>query len=259
MRRSLITFAVLCIVGSPLSAYTIYLKDGTTVQAKQKYAVDGERAIITLPSGTRTFLQLSEIDVERTERMNHSDYGTAIVLEGGSLSEQPVTPPEEAPSMAELAAETRQERQRALPPRPTTTERAAPSIPSGRLASGAPDLAALPLEEFGDTTVMERVRERFRTHGLGDLQILRGSRGDRLRLLATTDTEATVFRAIVLAAASLLELEEAGLADLDAVELVLQTSGGERAGQFVITPELARQLIDEELDLPTFYVEHVQF
>ncbi len=64
----------LLLVVSPLSAYTIVLRDGSTVQARGEYRVEGERAIITLQNGTETFLSLSEIDVERTAAANRDGY-----------------------------------------------------------------------------------------------------------------------------------------------------------------------------------------
>ena len=72
-RRSL-TLTVLLVLGLaiPAHAYTIYLKDGSTLIAKEKYRVEEGKAIITLQNGTQTFIDASEIDVARTERTNMS-------------------------------------------------------------------------------------------------------------------------------------------------------------------------------------------
>jgi hypothetical protein len=52
-------------------SYKIFLKDGSQISAKEKYIIKGDRAIITLPNGTQTFILLSNIDVPRTERENN--------------------------------------------------------------------------------------------------------------------------------------------------------------------------------------------
>ena len=60
---------LLIVLAAPLSAYTIYLKDGTRIVAKQKYRVDEDgKAIITLQNGTQTFIKSSEIDVDWKKR-----------------------------------------------------------------------------------------------------------------------------------------------------------------------------------------------
>jgi hypothetical protein len=74
----------------------------------------------------------------------------------------------------------------------------------------------------------------------------------------TTTSEASVFRAVAVTASALRSLSEQGR-DVAAIQLFLATSNRSRAGQFLITPELARSLLDKEVDIATFYVEHVQF
>ena len=54
------------------AAYTIVLKDGSTLVAKEKYTVQNGRAIITLLNGTQTFVPADRIDVKRTEQANRS-------------------------------------------------------------------------------------------------------------------------------------------------------------------------------------------
>src|SRR4028119_2010381 len=88
------------LTAGPLAAYTIYLKDGSTVQSKGKYRVQNGKAYITLPNGTQTFIDAKEIDVKRTDEANKADYG------GNAVIPQEATPPPGAP-----------------PPRPCTTAR----------------------------------------------------------------------------------------------------------------------------------------
>src|SRR6202035_10131 len=74
--------AVLALLAAvPLAAYTIVLKDGSTLAAKEKYKISGTRALITLQNGTQTFLDAKQIDVAKTEEVNQHDYGNAVVID----------------------------------------------------------------------------------------------------------------------------------------------------------------------------------
>ena len=76
---------MVAIMAIPANAYTIYLKDGSRLIAKEKHLIEEGKAIIVLQNGTRTFIEASEIDIPRTKQANLGDYGTALVLEGGQL------------------------------------------------------------------------------------------------------------------------------------------------------------------------------
>ena len=71
----------LALAASSSWAYTVYLKDGSKLVAKDKYKVQGDMALIVLANGTQTSLKLAEIDQEKTALANQSNYGTAVVLE----------------------------------------------------------------------------------------------------------------------------------------------------------------------------------
>src|SRR3954447_20514082 len=76
------------------TAYTIVLKDGSTLVAKEKYTVQNGRAIITLLNGTQTFVAADQIDVKRTEQMNRLGVGNGVVIPGspqdvGTVPAQP--------------------------------------------------------------------------------------------------------------------------------------------------------------------------
>ena len=78
-------FAVaLLVAATPLLAYTIFLKDGSTLQARQKYTEKGDQAIITLPSGATTTLPLSQIDIPRTNASNACCMSAAGQHPGGT-------------------------------------------------------------------------------------------------------------------------------------------------------------------------------
>ena len=73
------------------------------------------------------------------------------------------------------------------------------------------------------------------------------------------NSEGGVFQAIGASAQALLGLEEKQVGSIEAIELFLATDHRQRAGQFLITPERAHELVSKELDLTQFYVKYVEF
>lgn len=257
MHRTLGMVVLLLLIAGPAAAYTVYLKDGTTIVATEKYRVDGRRAIIKLPSGTETFIAFEEIDVARTERANQSNYGDArVVGEDGSVSavktDEPE--PEAKPTLTELAA-----RQSAS--RPTQQRRPSVEPPATlpRTASGAIDLDALPRRPFHDLELASSVSRFFAGQSVEGLGLYQGSEPTTLLIEVTTNSEAAVFNALKIAANALVSVREKRGNALGAIELTCSNQRRQRAGQFTLTPELARELASGETDLPTFFVRHVQF
>lgn len=254
-------------VASPALAYTIYLKDGTHQVAREKYRVEGDRAYFTLQNGTLTFLPLSEIDVERTEAANQRDVGTARILEGGEVKEVPIEDVQrrhrrERPTLRDLITSGAAGPSR--PPEPEPTEDAArrrgteendlPRTPAGYV-----DLGALDKEAYPDSEITSQLRDLFARRELDDVEVFQGTSARRPLVEAITGSEAGVFRAIVVASSALLQLRDQDPRRIEAVELLLTTPSGARAGQFVLTPESARELLSREIDVTSFFLEHVQF
>ena len=153
LRRNLSLALVLLLVAAPIAAYTIYLKDGSRLIAREKYTLDGERALILLQNGTQTFLAASEIDVPRTDAANRNNYGTAMVLQDGELIDSaPQTDAGRQETLTELAGRSPAQRREQAPPPgapqthlgrlPGPAVRAAPAVsqpgPGGRDPAGLP-------------------------------------------------------------------------------------------------------------------------
>src|SRR5690606_33186564 len=68
----------------PASAYIVVMKDGSTITAAEAYEVRGDKAIITLPSGAVTQIDLDEIDQEETKQVNARGYGDAELVDDGT-------------------------------------------------------------------------------------------------------------------------------------------------------------------------------
>lgn len=263
--RALVAAVLALALASPALAYTIYLKDGSTIIAREKYRVDGDRAYIVLQNGTETFLQAEEIDVERTEKANRRDVGTALVIEDGEVREG---------SAEDLRRERRQEEstlrdliQRGaagpsnLPePRREDTrgvEDREPTLP--RTRAGYVDFGALDKEDFADDEAATRLREIFEAREVEAVEVFQGTSPQRPLVVVTTGSESGVRRATLVASLALLQFQEDDPGRIEAVELYVSTPSGGRGGQFVITPEVAQALLGRQMDYPTFFLRYVQF
>lgn len=241
------------LTAGPAAAYVIYLEDGSKIVAQEKYEVRGDKAYIVLQNGTRSMLDAAEIDVARTEEANRSNLGSAVVIEGGEAVEARPAPPPRPPSLRDLVR-----RDPAPPPRPATGNGAAATAALPRTSSGHLDLAALPPRPLGDTDLAGRIATLYGEHGIAPIQVTRGSADGRALVEASPSSEAAVFRTLAVTAAALARLGADGTR-LEAIELLMTTPQGERAGQFAVTPELAAELLEGRVDVATFYLAHVQF
>jgi hypothetical protein len=250
--------AALLLCAGPLAAYTIYLKDGSRIVARDKYEVVDGRAYITLPSGTRTVIDAAEIDVPRTEKANEINLGTAMVLEDGAVKEPTKREaPQERKTLADLIAH-----REGAPPELPGHRRAAPvHEPEAfvRTGSGWIDLLSVPRRPFSALEISSALVQLFRGHGIDQIEVYQGTQAGRPLLDVTTNSEAAVFRAVAVSASALVHLRDRYPGKAEALELVMTTPARERAGQFVIDPEMARGLLAKEVDLQTFYLAHLQF
>ena len=129
--RLVILAVALFVATGPLCAYTIYLKDGTSFLAREKFKQQGSTALITLPSGAQTTLPIVQIDIAKTERNNATDFGNATVLNEPAPTPTP-TQGRKGPSLAEIAAQRRVTPMPTRPPapRPALTNDALRPLPS---------------------------------------------------------------------------------------------------------------------------------
>ncbi len=265
-RAALLAALLAAAVALPAAAYTIYLKDGSKLIAQEKYRVEGGTAYMTLLNGTQASLRAAEIDVSRTEEANRENLGAAVLIEGGEAVEAKPAPAPRRRTLEDLIHEGAV--QGPAPARPAPMARgagpgatAAPPAAGpapDRTAGGYPDLATLPREPFPGAEVKAAINTYFHDHGIDQVEVVRGTAADRPLVEVTTGSEAAVFRAVALAASALAQLRRQG-DDLPALELLLTTPAQQRAGQFVLTPELADELLSEKVDVATFFLAHVQF
>jgi hypothetical protein len=256
---ALLALSLLCAAAALLASggYTIVLKDGSTIIAKEKYRIEGNRAIITQLNGTQTFVRADQIDAARTEAANRTGYGSAVVIPG---SPQDVgTPPaqiEKDKTLADLARGGA-----AAHEIPTTRRDKGEAVP-GRLIktkAGYLDLSTLPRKPYIHAELTAEIQQFFRGQGIEEVEIYEGTQGDRPLLEITTNSEGSVFKALGTAANGLLHMRDAFPGKIAAFEVLLTTPSRERAGQFVLTPEMATDLISRKVDVTAFFVKNVQF
>jgi hypothetical protein len=239
------------------SGYIVVLKDGKTIAAKQKYKIEKGRAIITLPNGIQTFVPADQIDVRKSDEVNRAGYGTAVVLPGDpqELNTGAAKPPQEK-TLKDLIAS------RETAPREAPVNRRDKPEASSKLLktkAGFNDLATLPRRTFAHAEVTAELQQFFRGQGIEDVQIYQGTQGDRPLLEVTANSEGSVFKALSTAANALLHVRDLHPNRVAAFELLLTTPARERAGQFLLTPEMATDLASKKVDVTSFFVRNVQF
>jgi hypothetical protein len=253
--------AVALLLASPAAAYTIYLKSGKTIQAKGKYTVRDGKALITLPSGTQSSFNASEIDVERTEAANKSDYGgNAVILDPGTTEPaQRQAAANQQKRLSDMIANRQAARELPGPGREkAATPDAARSAAKTR--AGYSDLTAIGRRPFPQADVLAELQQFFHGQGIDDVEIYSGTRPDRPLVEVTTPSEGSVFRTLGIASNALLHVRDRfPNGKVTAFELLMTTPQRERAGQFVLTPEMASDLVAKKIEVPAFFVQNVQF
>ena len=244
----------LCLLSTPLWAYTVYLKDGSKLLAKQAPEIRGETAIVVLQNGTRTSIEAAEIDIERTRAANKTDLGGALILEGGEFRAMPLdTEPQEEERLADLIRSGKAGQQvRTQATRSQSRARSAP-------VSGSDSLQAAIRAPYREFEVSAAMQEIFQGQNIGSAQLYQGTQNKRLLIDLTTDSEAAVFRALRVTAAALTHIQEIHPDTVSAVELVLLTSNRRPAGEFVLSREDAAQLATGAIEVATYFVENVRF
>lgn len=243
------------LAAGPLAAYTIYLKDGSTIQAKGKYRIEGNRAYIVLPNGTQSFIDARQIDVKRTEEANKSDYGgNAVIL-------QEAAPPRDgtqaAPRQRRLS-DVIATRGAELPGPQRDPVKATPQD-AVKTKSGNSDFATVPRRSYEPPEIAGEIRQFFLGQGIPEVMIYAGTRPSHPLVQVTVGTESGVFKGLAVGANAVLHIRDRFPGKVDAFELLLVTSAGERGGQFVLTPEMASDLVAKKVQLAAFFVENVQF
>lgn len=243
------------LAAGPLAAYTIYLKDGSTVQAKGKYRIEGNRAYIVLANGTQSFIDAREIDVKRTDAANKADYGgNAVILQEAA----PPTDGTKALPPQRRLSDVIAKRGSELPGPQREPVKVAP-VDAVKTKSGNPDFTTLPRRMYEPAEIANEIRQFFLGQGVSEVIIYTGTQPSHPLVQVTVGTENGVFKGLAVGANAVLHIRDRFPGKVDAFDLLLVTATGERGGQFVLTPEMASQLVAKKVQLASFFVENVQF
>lgn len=256
-RHPLLAWALL-IICQPAWGYIVFLKDGSQIATREKYRIEGDKAILILPSGTEAFYDASEIDIEKTEQINVIDFGNATLIEGGEQKRLAT----DARSTDEDAIFGRfiSGRSLALP----EIKRRDPSDSAGRVElptteAGFVDLMTLERRPYPNNDVTAEVLGYLKGQGVDRVRIFQGTAEDRPLLEVVAASEASVFKALEDSANGLVQIHQRFPEQVAAFELVLMTESQDRAGQFLLTPEVADLLVTGRMKTPTFFLRYVEF
>jgi hypothetical protein len=240
------------------AAYTIVLKDGSTLVAKEKYTVQNGRAIITLLNGTQTFVRADQIDVKKTEQANKLGLGTGVLVPGSPQDVGTVpAQPRKDETLADLI-----HKQGAGPREVPGNKRQKDQPAAGKLLktkAGYNDLSTLPRRPYAHADVTAQLQQFFHAQGFDEVEIWEGTQSDRPLIEISTNSEGSVFKALSTAANGLLQIRTTFPNRLSAFQVLLTTPARERAGQFELTPEMATELVSKKVDVTAFFVKNVQF
>lgn len=252
--RSLVCLALL-LLASPAMAYIVVLKDGSQITTDGKYRIEGDKVIVTLPSGTQAFYDASEIDVAKTESLNKVNYGNARLIEGQKVTQIASDARIGADrSLGELVGR----RELALPePRRRDNNRSEARI--RYTPAGFVDLVTLPRKPPAEVSLRAEVLSYLQGQGIDGVKVFAGSAEQHLLLEVITVSEVSVFKALEVASAGLQQIHQRFPDQVAAFELLMQTEDGSRAGQFVLTPELAELLLSKRIDTASFFLRYVEF
>lgn len=255
LRQFLIACAAV-LVCAPVWGYVVILKDGTQLITKEKYRRDGDKVFLILPSGTETFIDATEVDFKATDELNTMNIGQARLIEQQASTVIVEKEPEQGPASLSQVA---QGRRLSLPE--ATTSREDEDVPHQLplTEAGFVDLWSLERAVHSDLEISGEVARHLEAQAAGTYEVFQGTAADRILVEIKVNTEAAIFKAMKDAASALVQAHTLFPERVDALELVMSTAKGSRAGQFVFTRELADDLLAGSLDPPTYFYRHVQF
>ena len=241
MKRFFLFLVILGLAGI-LLPYVIYLKDGSTYQAKEKYRVEQGMAIITLANGTVISVDVRLIDTAKTDQANKSGIDADLILDGAG--NQPQAPAPKATSLGQIAKGA-----------------GALSSPNnlGANTGKATGPGKSKEAEFSDESVRRAFAKIFENVNLFEYKIVQGSTPSTVRINMTTDNEKDVFNALTASARVLNELKELNKTSVSALELYLSTTSGAAAGRFTFGLEAAKGLAEGNTPVEQFFIEQVLF
>ncbi len=238
-----VLFLIFLTFAFSLFSYVVYLKDGSTYMAKEKYKVENGKAIITLTNGTIISIDLNLIDVKKTEKMNKKGIDSAIILES-EKKESPIAAAAK-PSLGDIAKQLN-------PNIPTT-------IKSPSKTKGQDKKTKEGEKPYDDEVVRKAIGSVLDNVYLFEHNILQGETPDSVKIIVITDNEKDVFNSLSAITKAATELYDKGKKSINKLEIYLKTTAGAPAGRFIIDIEEARTLAEGKITPPQFFIKYILF
>lgn len=240
-----VLFLILICFSLSLFSYVVYLKDGSTYTAKERYRVENGKAIITLMNGTIISIDLNLIDIKKTEEYNKSGIDSAIVLD--DVKQAPSTPRETTkPSLGDIA-------------KPKPVQEVKKITIGGSKASAKQKVIEEGEKPYDDELVRKTIGKVLDNVYLFEHQILMGSTPDSVKIIVTTDNEKDVFSSLTAIAKAVSELYDNGKRSINTVEIYLKTISGAPAGRFRTDIPTIKNLAEGNISPQQFFVKYVLF
>jgi hypothetical protein len=256
MSRSFLVAVLLALLGgSSAFAYTVVLKDGTTMVAQEKYEVHGDQALITLLNGSQTVIDAKEIDTGKTEEANSGPVlGDAVVLtdRGVERLRAATADPERQRTLQDLI----QERQAAKRNAKESTR--ASDLQVRSTAGGHPDFTSLRRLPLDSDAMTASLGELLVAGGIDRFRVYRGTQPSHvfIELVAGNDDE--VFAALESLAQITMDVRQR-YPEIEGLEVLMTSTSRSRAGQFLLTPQNAPLLVNHRMTPADFFLEYVQY
>ncbi|MDX1384109.1 MAG: hypothetical protein R3190_10730 [Thermoanaerobaculia bacterium] len=242
---------VVTLTAAPALSFTLVFRDGSTLVVEDRYRIEGERLYATLLSGTETFFDLADVDLERTEEMNEMELGSAFVLDANGRRQRSPQANAEPQTLRQLLRERGDTTDSGIFSKPNATAEAR-ITPAGNL-----DLFTVPRAELEPAEAAERVTRILRRNGVNG-QVRAGSGEGRVLVEVITDARSQVFAALSGAAAAMPEIV-AELPQVEVLELTMETQARRRAAMFALELNQANALNRGEIEPERFFFENVLF
>ncbi len=250
-----VALAALVLAAGEASAYVIFLKDGSRLEAKEKPTIQGKKWVFVIPSGNRQSILASEVDEKKTEEFNSQGLGDSYLLteEKGKTIQQGSA---RKPTLSEFIKTNKKSDMRGVPgPGAEPSEKSAGAAPAGAGKASTSPAAPSSVVQI-DSVISEAFTRALEGAGVRGARVTPAGAG--LRVQAITENEQQVFAAIGAAARGLKESRASGR-PIDKVELFLASATGENAGKFNISPDDAEALLNGKVSAAKYFVANVIF
>lgn len=240
-----VIFLILILLNINLLSYVIYLKDGSTYMAKEKYKIENGKAIITLTNGTIIAIDLNLIDIKKTEEANKRGIDTAVLIDDTKKDQTPssIIPKQ---SLGDIIK-----------------EKDITNLPKAPIAGGTKAKTTKTKEEgekiYEDESVRKVIGSVLDNIYLFEHKILQGSGPNGIKIIVTTDNEKDVFDALSAISKAITELYEKGKKSLEVIEIYLATTAGAPAGRFNVEIQTLRLLSEGKFTPQEFFIKYVLF